>query len=124
MPTSLESAIQGYMRANALARETRDEYFSTINKWKAWGGNVSLEELGRREAREFLDWVYERALLERDSKQRGHSHVQSRRTILTTFNTVDVLCIPPLTQLVAASVVIFFCLLADGQTALAKCRIG
>ncbi len=51
MPTSLESAIQSYMRAKTLARGTRDEYVSTINKWKASGGKVSLEALGRKEAR-------------------------------------------------------------------------
>ncbi len=62
MPTSLESVIQSYTRAKTLARGTRDEYLSTINKWKAWDGKVSLEELGRRETREFLDWVYERAV--------------------------------------------------------------
>ncbi len=62
MPTSLETAIQSYLRAKTLARGTRDEYLSTINKWKAWGEKVSLEELGRREAREFLDWVFERAV--------------------------------------------------------------
>src|SRR5262249_14252816 len=44
------------------AHGTRAKYFTTIRKWSAWGGGVSIEHLGRREIREFLDWVYDRAV--------------------------------------------------------------
>ncbi|MHC4405592.1 MAG: hypothetical protein ACYTG0_38595, partial [Planctomycetota bacterium] len=37
---------------------------STLRKWDEWGGGVPVEELTRREIRDFLDWVYERAVQE------------------------------------------------------------
>jgi hypothetical protein len=35
---------------------------TTVRKWKQWGGGVPIEKPGRTEIREFLDWVYERAV--------------------------------------------------------------
>jgi hypothetical protein len=37
-------------------------HHTTLTKWKEWGGGAPLERLGRKEIREFLDWVYERAV--------------------------------------------------------------
>jgi integrase len=62
MPTSLTAAILKYLRTNNRARATRNEYNTTLRKWSEWGNGVPLEELGRKEVREFLDWVYERAI--------------------------------------------------------------
>src|SRR5688500_7869282 len=62
MPTSLTAAIVKYIRGNNRARATRNEYHTTLRKWSEWGNGVPLEELSRKEVREFLDWVYERAV--------------------------------------------------------------
>ena len=62
MPTTLKMAVVKYLRAGDPAAGTRAEYFTTLRKWKEWGGGVPIEKLGRREIREFLDWVYERAV--------------------------------------------------------------
>ena len=47
---------------NSRAKTTRSEYHTTLKKWTEWGNGVPIEELGRKEVREFLDWVYERAV--------------------------------------------------------------
>ena len=62
MPTTFETAVEMYLRAGNPARGTRDEYHTTITKWRQWGGGAPIENLGRKEIREFLDWVYERAV--------------------------------------------------------------
>ena len=64
MQTTLSSVVENYVRAKRLARATRNEYFSTVRKWDEWGGGVPIQELGRRSIREFLDWVYERAVID------------------------------------------------------------
>ena len=62
MRTTLNRAVGSYLRAKTLSRGTRNEYFSTLRKWDEWGRSVSIEELRRKDVREFLDWVHERAL--------------------------------------------------------------
>ena len=57
MPTTLRTAAEGYLRAKALAR---DEYLSTLRKWEQWGAGGPVEQLSRKESREFLDCVHER----------------------------------------------------------------
>lgn len=64
MPTSFQDAVAKYLRSGNPARGTRAEYRTTVTKWGEWGTCVSLEQLGRKEIREFLDWVYERAVAE------------------------------------------------------------
>ena len=64
MPTNLRTAIRSYLRAGNPANGTRKEYLSTLRKWDEWGGGVPVEELKRREVRDFLDWVHERAVQE------------------------------------------------------------
>ena len=62
MPTTLKAAVMNYLRAGTPAQGTRAEYHTTLTKWKEWGCGVPIERLGRKEIREFLDWVYERAV--------------------------------------------------------------
>lgn len=62
MSTFLRTAIAKYVRAGTLTRSTRAEYQTTLTKWNEWGGGVTLEKLGRTELRDFLDWVYQRAI--------------------------------------------------------------
>ena len=64
MHATFGSVVESYLCANRLARATRNEYFPTVRKWDEWGGGVPIQELGRRSIREFLDWVYERAVTE------------------------------------------------------------
>ena len=62
MPTTLKSAAESYLRAKALSRGTRNEYLSTLRKWERWGGGLPVEQLRRKDIREFLDWVHEQAV--------------------------------------------------------------
>lgn len=64
MRTSLKTAVANYLRSGNPARGTRAEYGTTLREWEQWNGHVSLEKVGRREIREFLDWIYERAVAE------------------------------------------------------------
>lgn len=61
MPTTLETAVASYLRSGNPAKRTREEYTTTLKKWTRWGGGVPIEQLSRKEIREFLDWVYEEA---------------------------------------------------------------
>src|SRR5262245_31507431 len=62
MATTLKAAVDGYLRVESLARGTRSEHASTLRKWEQWGGGPPIEELRRKDVRELLDWVYERAV--------------------------------------------------------------
>ena len=62
MPTNLVAAIDNYLRSRNLSRGTRDEYGVTMRKWTEWGKDVPIEQMGRKDIREFLDWVHERAI--------------------------------------------------------------
>src|SRR5262249_29480352 len=62
MPTTLKTAAESYLRAKALSRATRNEYLSTLRKWETWGGGIPIEQLRRKDLREFLDRVYEQAV--------------------------------------------------------------
>src|SRR5262245_41921417 len=33
-----------------------------LRKWERWGGGMPIEQLSRKDIREFLDWVYEWAV--------------------------------------------------------------
>jgi len=55
MPTTLNTAIESYLRAKTLSRGTRNEYRSTLRKWEGWGAGAPIEELQRKNIREFLD---------------------------------------------------------------------
>jgi Phage integrase, N-terminal SAM-like domain len=62
MRMTFPAAADGYLRAKLLSCGTRNEYRSTLRKWDQWARGVSIEKLQRRHVREFLDWVYERAV--------------------------------------------------------------
>lgn len=70
MPTTFETAVTSYLRATNPARGTRAEYQTTLRKWNEWGRDVPIERVGRKELREFLDWVHERAVAEDGSNPR------------------------------------------------------
>jgi site-specific recombinase XerD len=65
MRTTLNTAAASYLKAKALSRGTRNEYRSTLRKWEQWGRGGPIEELRRTVVREFLDWVYERAIVDK-----------------------------------------------------------
>lgn len=60
--SSLESAFDQYANACNLSGGTRNEYHTTLRKWQQWGGDLAINKIGRKELREFLDWVYEQAV--------------------------------------------------------------
>src|SRR6516165_8656735 len=62
MPTTLKTAAESYTRAKALSRATRNEYVCTLRKGETWGGGIPIEQLRRKDLREFLDRVYEQAV--------------------------------------------------------------
>ena len=64
MPTTLHRAVELYVRAKNLSRGTRAEYLVTLRKWDRWGASIPIEELTRKDVREFLDRVYEHAVTE------------------------------------------------------------
>ena len=45
MPTTLNTAIESYLRAKPLSRGTHNEYRSTLRKWEHWGAGAPIEEL-------------------------------------------------------------------------------
>ncbi len=64
MSTTVKDLVQSYLRAGRPSRGTRDTYLSTVKKWEQWGDGTAIEQLGRKEIREFLDWAYERAFMQ------------------------------------------------------------
>jgi hypothetical protein len=79
MRTSFTAAAESYLRAKSLSRGTRNEYHSTLRKWDLWGRGAPIEKLQRKHVREFLNWVYERAV--------ANQGTNPGRTALTTTLT-------------------------------------
>jgi integrase len=77
MQTSLKTAVTSYLQAGNHAKGTKTEYQTTVNKWQEWGNGISLEKLGRKEIREFLDWVHSRAVAE-DGSNPGRTANKAR----------------------------------------------
>ena len=77
MSTNLETAVECYLRARRLSDGTRDSYFTTLKKWTAWGGGVPIEDLRRHDIRDFLDWVYKRAV-EKEGMNPGRTANKAR----------------------------------------------
>jgi hypothetical protein len=97
MPTTLKSAAEGYLRARSLSRGARNEYLTTLRKWEQWGGGVPLEELRRKDIREFLDWVYERAVTDEGTNP-GRTANKARehlRAILSWALEQELIDVPP-----------------------------
>ncbi len=82
MLTTFRSAVAKYLDSRSPARGTRNEYQTTVRKWSQWGCGVSIEKLGRKEIRQFLDWVYERALADKGANpgrtaNKTHEHLRA-----------------------------------------------
>ncbi len=80
MPTNLETVVERYLIAKRLSRGTRGEYLCTVKKWNESGRNAPLEELGRKEIREFLDYVY-RLAVEQEGTNPGRTANKSRQNL-------------------------------------------
>src|SRR5262245_54624882 len=97
MPTSLRRAVTNYLRTGQFAHGTRAEYRTTLKKWTEWGGGVAIEKLGRKEIREFLDWVYERAV-EQEGTNPGRTANKAReqlRAIISWAWEQELIEMPP-----------------------------
>jgi hypothetical protein len=97
MPTTLRTAAESYLRATTLSRGTRNEYLLTLRKWEMWGGGGRIEGLRRKEIREFLDWVYERAVTEEGTNP-GRTANKARehlRAILSWAWEQELIELPP-----------------------------
>ena len=77
MPTTLKTVAVSYLRAKALSRGTRNEYLSTLRKWERWGGGIPIEQLRRKDLREFLERVYEQAVKD-DGENPGRTANKAR----------------------------------------------
>jgi hypothetical protein len=80
MPINLETAVERYLHARSLSGGTRDEYSTTLKKWKQWGNGVPIEELRRQDIREFLDWVHKRAV-EQEGTNPGRTANKARENL-------------------------------------------
>ena len=97
MSTTLHEAVSGYLSSTNPARGTRAEYHTTTLKWQQWGNDVPIEQLGRKEIREFLDWVHERAVLDNGSNP-GRTANKARehlRAIISWAWEHDLIDAPP-----------------------------
>jgi hypothetical protein len=97
MATTLKAAVERYLRAKTLSRGTRNEYHSTIRKWEQWGGGVPIEELSRKNVREFLDWVHELAVAD-DGTNPGRTANKARehpRAVLSWAWEQELIEAPP-----------------------------
>ena len=97
MPTTLKSAVQKYLGSTNPARGTRAEYSTTLKKWREWGGGVPIERIGRKEIREFLDWVYDRALANKGTNP-GRTANKARehlRAVISWAWEQDIIETPP-----------------------------
>jgi hypothetical protein len=84
MPTTLKAAVTKYLRFGNHSRGTRAEYHTTLTKWKKWGGGVGIEKLSRKEIREFLDWVHEKAVTDQ-GRTRGVQQTRHASTCERSF---------------------------------------
>jgi integrase len=93
---TLEKLIPKYLRTGNPAQRTREEYSTTVRKWERWGGGVPLDELTRKEIRDFLDWVYEDAAARQGSNpgrtaNKVRSHLRAVMSWSWEQDLVDVL---------------------------------
>jgi len=96
-PTTFKAAVTNYLRATNPARGTQAEYQTTLRKWNQWGRDVPIEKVGRREIREFLDWVYERAVTD-DGSNPGRTANKAReqfRAVLSWAWDQELIDAPP-----------------------------
>lgn len=62
MIKSLQNVAERYLAAKKRSSGTCKEYRSTVTKWISWGKGIDVDQIGRGELRDFLDWVYEKAV--------------------------------------------------------------
>ncbi len=85
MPINLETTVESYLRHKNLSRGTQKEYDATLRKWKLWSCNVPLLELNRKTVRDFLDWVYEKAV-ENDGTNPGRTANKARENLRSVMS--------------------------------------
>ena len=61
MPTTLEDVVTKYLRSGNPAQRTRRVFHNAQEVGPMGGNEVPSRQLGRKEIRELLDWVYEDA---------------------------------------------------------------
>ena len=98
MSTSLAIAFGRCLSSGKPAKGTRNEYATTLKKWTDWGNRSLYRATGpRREVREFLDWVYERAV-EQNGTNPGRTANKARehlRAVISWAWEQDLIEAPP-----------------------------
>jgi integrase len=97
MRTTLLAAAESYFKSKLISRGTRNEYRSTLRKWSRWNQDVPIQCLQRKQIREFLDWVYERAVSD-DGTNPGRTTNKARehlRAILSWAWEQELIDAPP-----------------------------
>lgn len=97
MRTTFTAAAESYPRAKTLSRGTRNEYHSTLRKWDQWGHGIPIQKLQRKHVREFLDWVYERAVADQGTNP-GRTANKARehlRAVLSWAWEQELIVAPP-----------------------------
>jgi Phage integrase, N-terminal SAM-like domain len=97
MPTTLRTVADGYLRAKSPSRGTRGEYRTTLRKWDEWASGPPIEQLRRKDIREFLDWVYDRAVADKgDNPGRTANKAREQlRAILSWAWEQEIIETPP-----------------------------
>ena len=85
MQTTLSAAIESYLRMHLRSRGTRNEYQSTLRKWEQWGRGGHIEDLQRKDIRDFLDWVHQRALEDQGTNP-GRTANKAREHLRAVFS--------------------------------------
>ena len=83
----LETVVDQYLRSGNPAKRRRQGYSTKIKKWVRWGGRVPMDKLGRKEIREFLDWVYADAASQQGTKP-GRTSNKVRSHLRAVFSWV------------------------------------
>jgi hypothetical protein len=88
MPTTLKNAATKYLRTGKASKGTQDEYNTTLNNWREWGGGVPIEKIDRKGIRDFLDWVYNQAVTNEGSNP-GRTVNKARENLRAIMSWAD-----------------------------------
>ena len=97
MSTTLENAVAKYLNSANRACGMRKQFRTTLKKWLRWGSGVAIENLGRKEIRELLDWVYENAVAQEGTNP-GRTTNMARehlRAVISWAWDQDLIEVPP-----------------------------